>query len=141
MKSFLFSLFILLYSSHGLTTNLPRTALTIGSHRFEVEIAKSQEALEKGLMHRKALASGSGMLFIYPITRLLTMWMKETPLPLDMIFLDEHKQIVHIHHSAQPYSLARISSLSPARYVIEIKGGLSKKLSIKVGDTVSFPDL
>jgi uncharacterized membrane protein (UPF0127 family) len=78
-----------------------------------------------------------GMLFDFGTTRPVLMWMKNTPLPLDMLFLDAKGAVVSIQENAVPYSEAIIDSRAPVKYVIELNGGTAAKLGLKVGDKVS----
>ena len=110
-----------------------------GSHTFSVEIMRSQQERSKGLMFRKILAPDTGMLFDFGDPRPVSMWMKNTYISLDMLFISE-KGIVHkIAANTTPHSTEIISSNSQVRYVLEINGGMSAKLGIKVGNRVTLP--
>jgi len=109
------------------------------SHTFTVEIMRNQQERSKGLMFRKTLASDAGMLFDFGDPRPVSMWMKNTYISLDMLFITE-KGIVHkIADNTIPHSTEIISSNSHVKYVLEIVGGMSGKLGIKVGDRVTLP--
>ncbi len=112
-----------------------------GRHHFQVELAATEASRRKGLMHRRQLAVDAGMLFIFPRSGLQSFWMKNTLIPLDMLFLAGDGRIMHLHHNAQPHSLAPISSNVDVTAVLEINGGLSRRLEIKVGDQVLHPSL
>ena len=117
----------------------PTTPLIVktgtGDVRFSVEVAKTPEELKTGLMHRSTLAFNSGMIFnIYPV-RPTAMWMKDTQIPLDMIFVNDGS-IVWIYENAQPNSTDIIASPVPANAVIELNAGDVKKFNIKQGDIV-----
>ena len=101
---------------------------------FTVEIATTVEERKKGLMFRRFLAPQSGMLFDYGEMRKAAMWMKNTWVSLDMLFVDAGGQIVNIAHRTVPHSLKHIRSHGPVRAVLEIKGGLAKRLHLKAGD-------
>ncbi|MDB2414845.1 DUF192 domain-containing protein [Rickettsiales bacterium] len=103
---------------------------------FDVEIANNPESRQKGLMWREKMEPQNGMLFIFPENKIVNMWMKNTYLPLDMLFINEHGKIIHIHHNAEPLSTKNISFPKPARALLEINAGLSKKINIEVGDIV-----
>lgn len=103
---------------------------------FQVEIAKTPEQLEHGLMYRKELAAHKGMLFIFPEVRSATFWMENTLIPLDMIFIKEDGTIAHIHPMAQPLDRTPIPSEYPVKAVLEIPGGESAKQGIKVGQSI-----
>ncbi len=110
-------------------------------HQFHVELAATAEARRKGLMHRSVLAKDAGMLFIFPDSGRLGFWMKNTLIPLDMLFIASDGRIVHVHHNAQPHSLTPIAPQADARAVLEINGGLSRRLGISIGDRVLHPSL
>ncbi|EPJ43194.1 MAG: hypothetical protein OFPII_43220 [Osedax symbiont Rs1] len=102
---------------------------------LEVEIARSSKELALGLMYRKKpLGNYKGMLFIFEKPLEITMWMKNTYIPLDIVFFDSTGQIIHIAKGAKPEDLAAISSHGLAQYVLEIDAGNSSKLNIKIGD-------
>lgn len=107
-------------------------------HAFRVEIADTSAKREMGLQYRNELADDQGMLFLFPAEEILTFWMKNTPLPLDMIFIGRDRKIVGIVREATPFSLAPRSIGAPSRYVLEIKGGLARQKGIEAGDSVRF---
>ncbi|MFT6346683.1 MAG: uncharacterized membrane protein (UPF0127 family) [Myxococcota bacterium] len=107
-------------------------------HQFLVKIAKNSQEKQKGLMFVKNLPDNYGMIFEFEKEQMINMWMKNTKIPLDMIFIDDEKKIIHIQHSTVPESLEIISSKFPALKILEINGGLAKKLSIKVSDEIVF---
>ncbi len=110
-----------------------------GSHTFSVEIMRSQQERSKGLMFREYLAPDTGMLFDFGNPRPVSMWMKNTYISLDMLFISE-KGIIHkIAENTTPHSTEIISSNSQVRYVLEINGGMSAKLGIKAGNWVTLP--
>ena len=112
-----------------------------GEARFTVELADDARERQTGLMHRLDLPMSAGMLFVYHQTRVLSFWMKNTLIPLDMIFLDETGQVVKIHERAIPHDLTSISSEVPARYVLEINGGLARALGITEGSELRHPSV
>ena len=114
----------------------PLTIVTAGGkkHKFVVELALNDAQRERGLMFRKTMASDHGMLFDFARSRHVMMWMENTALPLDMLFLDANGTITHIAANAVPYSEAIIDSETPVRYVIELNGGLAAKLGLAIGD-------
>lgn len=107
-----------------------------GQHNYAVEIAKTQQEQEKGLMFRNKLASNRAMLFVYPASSIVTMWMKNTLLSLDMVFVDGSGRVVSFAHNAVPQSEVIISSGFPVRYVVELNAGQIKKMDLKQGDCV-----
>ena len=110
-----------------------------GPHDFTVEVAKTPEQMEQGLMFRRAMAPDSGMLFEYPAPTAATMWMRNTLIPLDMLFVDAQGRIINIHERAVPLSLEVISAAAPVRAVIELNGGTASRLGIASGDLVRHP--
>jgi hypothetical protein len=109
-----------------------------GAHRFAVELAISAEQRAQGLMFRRRLAADAGMLFLYPDDRVISMWMKNTLIPLDMLFIGADGRIVQIAERAVPGSMAMVSSDRPARAVLELNGGTAARLRIKPGDRVLY---
>ncbi len=110
-----------------------------GVRTFAVEMAVTEAELSKGLMHRTELPEGSGMLFDFKQERLITMWMKDTPLSLDMIFIAGNGAIVRIAENTTPLSTRTIGSGTPALAVLEVVGGTARKLGIAAGDRVVHP--
>ncbi len=107
---------------------------------FSLELAKTQAEKERGLMYRESLDSNKGMLFIYNTPSKPGFWMKNTLIPLDIIWLDQEGKIVHIV-TAQPCTQDPCQIYSPdseASYVLEINAGLSETLGIKEGDVAEF---
>ena len=112
-----------------------------GPHQFLVERAVTPGEMARGLMFRRELANDHGMIFIYGQERIVNMWMRNTYIPLDMIFIGEDGKIRRIAKRTTPLSERTISSRSKVRYVLEINGGLSDELGIEVGQTVHGPAL
>jgi uncharacterized protein len=106
---------------------------------FHIEMVTSGSEMEKGLMNRTELAEDSGMLFVWPDVEQRAFWMKDTLIPLDMIFIAEDGTIHHIHHMAKPLDLTKITSERPSKAVLEINGGLSDILGIVEGDRIIHP--
>ena len=105
-----------------------------GVHAIEVEVARTPQERGIGLMHRTELASDRGMLFDFGTTRQVTMWMKNTLIPLDMFFADRTGLIVAIAERTTPLSEKRIRSGRPVRFVLEMIGGSAARLEIAPGD-------
>lgn len=120
-----------------------QTVLTIetaqGPRVFNIEIARFPEEQKQGLMNRKSLPADSGMLFLFADEVQRAFWMKNTLIPLDMLFIAKDGEIHHIHHNAKPLDETRITSERPAMAVLEINGGLSESLGITQGDKVIHP--
>jgi uncharacterized membrane protein (UPF0127 family) len=110
-----------------------------GVRSFAVELAVTDAELDRGLMFRRELPEGQGMLFDFKHDQPLAMWMKDTPLPLDMIFIRSDGSIVRIAENTTPLSTRTITSGRPARAVLEVIGGSAKKLGIAPGDRVVHP--
>ena len=110
-----------------------------GAHKFSIELAITEAQSEQGLMFRQSLAPDAGMLFDFKKPIEARMWMKNTLIPLDMLFLDGDGKIVDIHERAVPYSLDVIASKAPARFAVELNGGTVARLGIKIGDQVTSP--
>lgn len=108
-------------------------------HEFSVEIAKTPMEQEVGEMFRPNIPDNGGMLFVWPAPQVSDMWMKNTMVPLDMVFIDSNHRIKAIAENAVPYSLAPISSHGAVIATLELKGGITEKLGIVVGDTVNSP--
>ena len=109
-----------------------------GSHRFVVELAKTPGERQKGLMHRDALPINTGMLFMFENVEIRHMWMLNTLIPLDILFADADKKIIKIQQNTQALSKKIISSEFPALWVLELRGGASERLGLKVGDRLRF---
>jgi uncharacterized protein len=107
---------------------------------FFVAIANSDESKIYGLMNIKELPKNFGMIFPFDDEEIIYMWMKNTLISLDMVFINEDDVIVHIHEKATPRSLDIIPSEKPAIKVLEINGGLAKKLGIKIGQKILLDD-
>jgi uncharacterized membrane protein (UPF0127 family) len=105
---------------------------------FKIEIADSPYERQTGLMYRDSLDEQHGMLFIFENSELRGFYMKNTLIPLDLIFIDENYEIVHIYSKATPYETASISSQLPAKYVFEINGGLSEQIGIQKGMKIKY---
>ncbi len=105
-------------------------------HIFNVEIADTDERRALGLMYRTQLASDAGMLFDFKYDQDVAMWMRNTRIPLDMLFIDRTGRIVNIAQRAIPFSEATISSAGPVRAVLEVNGGTADRLGLKAGDRV-----
>ncbi len=103
---------------------------------LNVEVADTEAKREQGLMFRRSLSDDQGMIFLFEREHEITMWMKNTYLPLDMVFIGNDWRIRHIAYDAEPFSTEVISSVRPASRVLEIGGGQAKKLGLAVGDNV-----
>lgn len=110
-----------------------------GDHAFTVEIVDTPETRAKGLMYRQELADDAGMLFDFKEERPVSFWMRNTYIPLDMLFIEADGTVLNIHVNARPHDTTSIPSAGPVQFVLEIPGGRSTELGIEAGDTVSHP--
>ncbi len=110
-----------------------------GSFTWTIELASDNDSRSKGLMFRKEMARDRGMLFRFDETQPVSMWMKNTFIPLDMIFLDETGTVFSIHRSAVPHSEEIISSGGPVRYTLELNAGEVERTGIAAGDRLQHP--
>ncbi len=110
-----------------------------GVHVFSVELAANDEERQKGLMFRKELPEGQGMLFDFKNDQPISMWMRNTYIPLDMLFINSDGTIRRIAENTTPLSERTIPSGGPVRGVLEVIGGTAKKLGIAPGDRVAHP--
>jgi len=127
--------------------SFPRTTLEIAhhggdhaarTHTFQVWVADTPERAEQGLMFVSDLPESMGMVFPVQPPRIENMWMKNTYIELDMLFIDEHGRITKIIERATPLSLQTLSSDTPVAGVLELRGGAAAKLGLHNGDTVTW---
>ena len=111
-----------------------------GTHRFTVEVARTGAEQAQGLMHRDTLAPDAGMLFPFPAPRPASFWMKNTLIPLDMIFIRADGTIASVAANTVPHSLEPVGVAEPVAAVLEIPGGRAAELGIVEGDRVSWSD-
>jgi len=128
-------------SSWADTVHFEQTPLIIhttnGDVAFQVELASTAESRRQGLMFREQLAPNEGMLFVYNEAHAIAMWMKNTLIPLDMLFITDEGLIARIETNTEPLSLQAISSGEPVRAVLELNGGTVESFAIQPGDRVS----
>jgi uncharacterized membrane protein (UPF0127 family) len=110
-----------------------------GVHAFSVEMATTEAERQQGLMNRKSLPEGQGMLFDFQRDQEVGFWMKNTYIPLDMIFIRSDGRIWRIAENTEPLSEKIVSSNGPVRAVLEVIGGTARKLGIAPGDRVAHP--
>jgi uncharacterized membrane protein (UPF0127 family) len=110
--------------------------------RFIVEVADTQEARNKGLMFRDSLGEDRGMLFIFDQQQPLAMWMKNTRIPLDILYFDQYRRLVSVSAGAPPCSLGDrcppFRSTAPALYTLELNAGQASRLGVQPGDELVF---
>ena len=106
-----------------------------------IEIAESEYETWTGLMYRKSMEENQGMLFIFPDVAMHSFYMKNTEIPLDLIFINENLTIVSFQKEAKPFDETSLSSLVPIKYVLEINAGLADQWSLAVGDRITYQRL
>jgi uncharacterized protein len=109
------------------------------THVFQTEVMKTPEQRSKGLMFRQFMPEDRGMLFDFDREEPVAMWMRNTYIPLDMVFIRANGVIHRIHERAQPLDETTIPAGAPVRYVLELNGGIAAKLGLKAGDRVKHP--
>ncbi|MFA7290675.1 MAG: DUF192 domain-containing protein [Rhodocyclaceae bacterium] len=114
---------------------MPRVELTAGFHRIEAEVAANQTDRSQGLMHRRALAPNQGMIFAFPQTATHCFWMRNTPLPLSIAFLDEKGTIISIDEMA-PETEDNHCPTRPARFALEMNSGWFKAKGLRPGTVI-----
>lgn len=105
-------------------------------HKFNIELAQTPQEQMRGLMHRTEMAEDAGMLFIFETEREARFWMKNTLIPLDMIFIRADGTIHRIHENATPHDLTGVPSEGPVKAILELNGGISAKLGLQKGDKI-----
>ncbi len=107
---------------------------------FQAELAVTPEEQSLGLMFRQSLDPDKGMLFIFEGDGPRSFWMRNTYIPLDLIFINSGNEVIHVHHSAKPKDETSILSGSPAQYVLEVKAGRAKACGIRKGTKLTIAD-
>ena len=123
------------------TAGVERLEIASGdkSHVFQVEVMKTPEGRAKGLMFRQHMADDRGMLFDFEREEPVAMWMRNTYIPLDMLFIRANGVVHRVHERAQPLDETTIPAGAPVRFVLELNGGTAAKLGIKAGDRIRHP--
>lgn len=117
---------------------LPTTAVRLGNRVFTLEIARTDESRQRGLMHRQSLPPDRGMLFIFDQEAPRGFWMKNVPFPLDLVFLDGQRRVVDVKRLL-PLDLRSTYGAKTAQYAIELNAGAAADAGLKIGDTVDLP--
>lgn len=115
--------------------------VSLQGHRFTVEIANTTAEREHGLMDRASMPADHGMLFVFPNAEPRTFWMKDTLIPLDMLFFDNAQRLVKVLQNVPPCRAdpcPTYASMAPARYVLELNAGTAAKLGLRKGDLITF---
>lgn len=119
--------------------DMPRAELTAGFHRIEAEVAANQADRSQGLMNRHALAPNQGMIFVFPVSATHCFWMKNTPLPLSIAFLDEQGRIINIDDMA-PQTEDNHCPTRPVRFALEMNRGWFAARGLKAGAVIGGVD-
>ena len=106
--------------------------------RLDIELAENDYEQETGLMYRNTMKSNQGMLFIFEDNRPRSFYMKNTKIPLDLLFINDENKVVSIKENARPLDEQSLPSGKPAKYVLEINAGLVQQWNVKAGDSVSY---
>ncbi|RMD48173.1 MAG: DUF192 domain-containing protein [Ignavibacteria bacterium] len=106
--------------------------------KIDIEIANTDYKRSLGLMYRNKMEENQGMLFIFPDNDYRSFWMKNTIIPLDMIFVSSNFEIINIRKNTTPFDESQYTSTAPAKYVIEVVAGFTDKFNIKPGDKISY---
>ena len=120
------------------STDEGRIRLSVAGQQFDVELAVTPEQRREGVMYRDRLGEREGMLFVFDQERVLTFWMRNTPLPLSIAFIDARGVIVQITDLV-PFSEVPVSSQFPARFALEVNRGAFERAGVAVGDLVELP--
>jgi uncharacterized membrane protein (UPF0127 family) len=112
-----------------------------GKHTYTVEVAESPQEKARGLMFRRSMPRDHGMIFLHYPPRRATMWMRNTYISLDMIFISEQGTVLRIEANTEPFSTDVIESGGIAKAVLELNAGEAARIGLKPGDRVVFPDL
>jgi len=141
VAAFVFSAFLVLSAGFGQAADksVLEIATKTGVHSFSVELVDNDADRAKGLMHRRSLPEGTGMLFDFHREQDVSFWMQNTYIPLDMIFIRADGRIHRIAENTVPLSLEQVPSRGPVRGVLEVIAGTSRKLGIAPGDRVAHP--
>ena len=110
-----------------------------GTHRFSVEVMRTDEQRARGLMHRRFMPEDRGMLFDFKREEPVAMWMKSTYLSLDMVFIDKSGKVVNIAENTEPLSERIIPSAGPVLAVLELNAGSARRMGLKAGDRLRHP--
>ena len=106
--------------------------------KISIEIADNDAETTQGLMYRKSMPDTCGMLFVFPDSQERSFWMKNTFIPLDLLFINSNKEVITIQPNRPPFSEEAIPSYKPAQYVLEVNAGFCQRNGIKQGDKISF---
>ncbi len=106
--------------------------------KLDIEIAKTESEIQTGLMYRESMKPNQGMLFVFPGLRERSFYMRNTRIPLDLIFLDNNKTVVSFQENAEPFNEGSLPSNAPAQFVLEVNAGFAEKWLLEVGDKMDY---
>lgn len=121
------------------TSDLPTISVRLGDQMFTLEVAADETSRQRGLMFRHSIPDDHGMIFVFEQEQPLSFWMKNTFIPLDILFIDADRRVISIH-AMQPHDLRGVRSPRPAKYAIEINAGMARKAGVKSGDRIDLPE-
>lgn len=143
MKKIILGLFLIITAAAAIVIlNNKKSQACFEEHCFFIEVAQTLEERQKGLMFREKLDRDKGMLFIFPAEQEASFWMKNTLIPLDIIWLNENKKVVFISENTQPCLKEKCPSINPgvkAKYVLELNAGLAEEIGLVKGDKMQLP--
>jgi len=105
---------------------------------FDIEIADDEYKTQTGLMYRSSMEDSQAMLFIFPDEQMRSFFMKNTEFSLDILYFDANKKLINLHQETEPFNERSLPSAAPAKYVLEINGGLSEQWNLEPGDYIAF---
>lgn len=120
-------------------TGLRTVTVRLGNEDFTLEVADTPESTRQGLMFRESMPDNHGMIFVFPTERPLSFWMKNTYIPLDVVFVNVRREVVAIKPGRPLNDRTSIDSGAPASYVIELNRGAAARAGLKVGDKIDLP--
>jgi uncharacterized membrane protein (UPF0127 family) len=126
-------------SPEGKPQSLPTIQMPVGNRVLTLQIASNEATRERGLMFVDSMPAESGMIFVFTRATPQGFWMRNTRIPLDIVYLDDKQKVVSIHRML-PFDLSSVDSAAPAMFAIELNAGIAVQLGLKVGDTVRIPD-
>jgi hypothetical protein len=124
----------------GPQSGLPVVAVQVGQKTYQCEVATDDASRRQGLMHRQSMPEDHGMLFAFPYEQVLYFWMKNTLIPLDIVYLNRDGKVVAIRQM-RPLNESSVGSKEPAQYAIELNAGQAEKAGVKEGDIIRLPQI
>ncbi len=121
-------------------SGLPVVAIQVGQKSYQCEIAADDATRQQGLMHRKSMPADHGMVFVFAYEQVLYFWMKDTLIPLDIVYLNRDGKVVAVRQM-QPLDETGVGSKDPAQYAIELNAGQAEASGVKEGDIIRLPQL